>query len=212
MIEWFEELTSLQQIFALFAIPSSLILIIQTVLLLIGFGGDSDMDAGGLHDGSLDHGTLGHGSIDHDGHVDGSNGDDGLALFSIRGIMAFLCIGGWSGIVFAGTEMNSVLAILLATLCGFAALVGMAYLLKLILSLQSSGNIDLANAIGKVGQVYIPIPANAKGSGKINVVVQGTYTEVSAITNEMETLKTGEAVRVVATDETGLLVVERIKR
>ncbi len=126
--------------------------------------------------------------------------------------MAFLCIGGWSGIVFAGTDMGSALAIFLAILCGFAALVGMAYMLKLILSLQSSGNINLANAIGKVGQVYIPIPGDRKGSGKVNVIIQDKYTEINAITNEPETLKTGEAVRIVSTDETGLLVVERLKR
>lgn len=203
MIEWFDQLNALQQIFTLFAIPSSLILILQTILLLIGFGGDHDVDVSGT-----DHDV----SIGHDGNADGSVGDDGFALFTIRGIMAFLCIGGWSGIVFAGSGMNEMLAIFLAVLCGAAALVGMAYLLKLILSLQSSGNISLANAIGKVGQVYIPIPANAKGSGKINVIIQGTYSEVSAITNEAETLKTGETVRIVSTDEAGLLVVERIKR
>ncbi|MDD4164222.1 MAG: hypothetical protein PHD66_03235 [Eubacteriales bacterium] len=201
MIQWFDDLSSLQQIFAFFAIPSSLILIIQTILLLIGFSGDSDIDVDGF-DSDV--------SFDQDGDLEG--GSDGFALFSIRGIMAFLCIGGWSGIVFAGTDMGSALAIFLAILCGFAALVGMAYMLKLILSLQSSGNINLANAIGKVGQVYIPIPGDRKGSGKVNVIIQDKYTEINAITNEPETLKTGEAVRIVSTDETGLLVVERLKR
>ncbi|PKM62944.1 MAG: hypothetical protein CVU97_02910 [Firmicutes bacterium HGW-Firmicutes-21] len=192
MIEWFNQLNSLQQIFCLIAIPSTLVLILQTILLLFGIGdGETDVDGDGIGDGF---------------------GDDGLALFSVKGIMAFLCIGGWSGMALTGSDMNSVLAIFLATLCGLAALVGVAYVFKLMMSLQSSGNIDLANAIGKVGQVYIPIPGNAKGNGKITVIIQGTYSEVRAITNEAETLKTGEAVRVVSTDETGLLVVERVKK
>ncbi len=191
MIQWFNQLNELQQIFAFIAVPSTLILVLQTILLLFGIGdGDADIDGDGIID---------------------SIGGDGLALFSIRGIMAFLCIGGWSGIALAGTNMNSVLVIMLATLCGFAALFGMAVLMRLMLSLQSSGNINLANAIGKAGTVYIPIPPAGKGRGKINVIVQGKYTEVSAISNETDILKTGETVRVVSTDETGLVVVERIK-
>ncbi|HAN22020.1 MAG: hypothetical protein A2Y15_01205 [Clostridiales bacterium GWF2_36_10] len=199
MIEWFNQLNTLQQIFTLIAIPSTLIVVLQTILLMFGIGeGGGDMDGSDLHvDTSQSSDVI---------------GDDGLSLFTIRGIMAFLCISGWSGMAFAGTSMNSVLAIFLSTLCGFIALVGMAYIIKIMLSLQSSGNIDLANAIGKVGQVYIPIPGNAKGSGKITVVVQGSFSEISAITNETETLKTGEAVRVVATDETGFLVVERLRK
>ena len=36
-----------QQIFALVAIPSTLIMLIQTVLLLIGFGGETVVDTDG---------------------------------------------------------------------------------------------------------------------------------------------------------------------
>lgn len=202
MVDWFESLNLLQQIFSLIAIPSTLIMVFQLILMLLGIG-DGDGDGG------YDHGGFDHEGTDHS-HSEIS--DDGLALFSFRGIMAFLCVGGWSGMAFAGTEMNNILAILLSFVCGASALFLMAFMIKGILKLQSSGNIDLANAIGKVGQVYIPIPANSQGQGKITIVVQGSFSEISAITNESDQLKTGEAVRVVATDETGLLVVERVRR
>lgn len=202
MSEWFDQLNNLQQIFTFIAIPSTAVLILQTILSLLGIGDGPDADTG--FDADFD--------TDFDA-VDGSDGfgDSGLTLFTVRGIMAFLCIGSWSGMAFAGTNMNKTLAIFLAILCGLAALFGMAYMIKFMLSLQSAGNINLANAIGKVGQVYIPIPGNAKGSGKITIIIQERFSEVNAITNEPETLKTGETVRVVSTDETGLLVVERIK-
>ena len=47
MLNWWNELMLAQQIFALIAIPSSLILAIQTVMLLLGIGddGDADIDA-----------------------------------------------------------------------------------------------------------------------------------------------------------------------
>ena len=196
MIQWFEELTTLQKIFAYIAIPSTVILVIQSLLLIFGIGdgdGDADMDT----------------SVDIDST---ETGGDGLALFSIRGIIAMLCIGGWSGIVLLDTGMNKVLAIIIAVALGIAALFGMAYLMKLMTKLQSSGNIVIENAIGKVGQVYIPIPASLKGSGKISITVQDKFTEFSAVTNDTVEIKTGEPVRVVATDDTGMLVVERITR
>lgn len=189
MIQWFEQLSSLQQIFALIAIPSTLILVIQTIMLLFGIGdGDADADA----------------------DFSGDFGGDGLALFTVRGIMAFLCIGGWSGIYFSSLEIPQIAAILLSFACGGAALIGMAFMIKGLMKMQSAGNIDIKNAVGKVGQAYIPIPANAKGTGKINVIVQGRYSELNAITHESETIKTGESVRVVDTDQSGILVVERM--
>ena len=190
MTEWYNSLTQLQRVFALIAIPSTLILIVQTVLLLLGIG---DGDANG------------------DGVPDIHSGD-GLALFSVRGIIAMLCVGGWLGIVLLGTEMNSMLAILISFAGGIAALLAMALLVNLLLRLQSAGNIQIANAIGKVGSVYLTIPANMTGAGKVNITVQDTYTEFSAMTAEPEEIKTGEAVRVVSTDETGILVVERVRR
>ena len=191
MIDWYNSLTLLQRIYALIAIPSTVILLIQTIMLFFGFG-DDDVD------------------MDIDSDVDVSGGD-GLVLFSIRGIVAMLCIGGWSGILFSELGLNTPLTVMLSTMLGFAALVGMAALIKLLLKLQSSGNIDLANAIGKVGQVYIPIPPNMSGMGKVNVTLQERYSEFNAMTIETEGIKTGELIRVVSTDNVGYLMVERVK-
>jgi hypothetical protein len=190
MTEWYNSLTQLQRVFALIAIPSTLILVLQTLLLFMGIG---DGDANG------------------DGVPDIHSGD-GLTLFSVRGIIAMLCVGGWLGIVLLDTAMNSALAVVLAFIGGLAALIGMAMLIRLLLKLQSMGNIQIANAIGKVGSVYLTIPGGMTGTGKINITVQDTFTEFSAMTSETDDIKTGEAVRVVSTDETGILVVERLKR
>lgn len=204
MTQWWNQLSLISQVFALIAIPSTLVLLIQTVLLFFGIGeGDSDADAGGGID------------LDGDGIPDISSGDTGdgggnggLALFSIRGIVSMLCIGGWSGLVMLEAGLPVILSIILAINFGMLALFAIAYIMKLAMRLQSSGNIDLGNAIGKTGRVYIPIPPSATGSGKINIVVQDKYIEVDAMTTAPRKLATGEAVRVVSTDETGLLIVE----
>lgn len=191
MLNWWNELMLAQQIFALIAIPSSLILVIQTVLLLLGIGDDGDAD------------------IDADG-IDG--GDDGLALFSIRGIVAMLCVAGWSGVALLETALPQAISVLLAALLGVATLVGFAYLMKLVMKLQSSGNIDYGNSIGHVAQVYLPIPPAGSASGKVTLTLQEKYIEVAAITTAPETLKTGTYVRVVSVDDSGILVVEPLNQ
>ena len=189
MLNWWNELMLAQQIFALIAIPSSLILAIQTVMLLLGIGddGDADIDADGIE-----------------------AGDDGLALCSVRGIVAMLCVAGWSGVALLETALPQAVSVLIASLLGIATLVGFAYLMKLVMKLQSSGNIDYGNSIGHVAQVYIPIPPAGTASGKVNLTLQEKYIEVTAITTANETLKTGSYVRVVAVDDSGVLVVEPI--
>ena len=120
-----------------------------------------------------------------------------------------LCIAGWAGIVFIDFGVSNILSIILALLCGVATLFGIAYLMKAVLKLQSNGTMQLGAAVGKTGEVYIPIPPKGKGRGKINIIVQDKYVELDAVTNSEETLKTGETVRVVSTDEMGLVMVER---
>jgi membrane protein implicated in regulation of membrane protease activity len=200
MISWWNSLILAQQIFALIAIPSTIVILIQTVLLLIGLG-DSGGDGSGdfTHDGTAD--------IDHDAGGHGGT-DDGLALFSVRGIMTMLAVAGWSGMALLETSLPSWLSITIAILLGVAMLFLMAYVMKLVSKLQSSGNIDVGNAIGKVAQVYIPIPPAGTGSGKVTLTLQETYTELNAITTASQTLKTGSYVRVVSVDDSGTLVVE----
>jgi len=196
MIEWFESLSVLQKVYAYIAIPSSVILMLQTFLLFFGIGdggGDIDMDS----------------SIEIDS-TDATG--DGLALFSIRGIVAMLCIGGWSGIVLLNTALPVPLSIIISIIIGICSLVGMAYLMKAVTKLQDSGNIVIENAIDKVGQVYLPIPPSMSGSGKINITVQDKFTEFSAVTTDPEEIKTGETVKVVSIDDSGLLTVERVRK
>ena len=196
MINWWNGLELVQQIFALIAIPSTAILIIQTVLQLIGIGGDDvpeDIDGDGIPDSDLDAAAA---------------ADDGLSLFSIRGILSMLCITGWLGVGLLETALPDWAAILIAVAAGVATLIGIAFLMRGIYKLQSSGNIDISNAIGKVAQVYIPIPAAGAGSGKVPITIQEKFCEYTAITAAAEALKTGSYVRVVSVSDGGVLLVE----
>lgn len=117
------------QIFALIAIPSTLVLVVQTVLLLFGMG-DDDVETDGID-------LNGNGV----GDTPGDGGGDGMALFSLRGIMAMAAVGGWSGLAMYDNGLPLTMTIILAAAFGFITLVGMAYIMRLASKLQSSGNI-----------------------------------------------------------------------
>lgn len=195
MTQWWNSLELTGQIFAIIAIPSTLILIVQTILLFFGIGDSDSVDgAGAFADTDISDGP--------------EAGGDGLAVFSIRGIAAMLAVAGWSGLVMYQAGWSLWLVIILAVIFGILALIGIAYMMKAIMKLQDDGNIDLGSAVGKSGKVYIPIPGEMSGTGKINLTLQERFIEAEAVTACDRTIKTGETVRVVGTDEVGTLVVE----
>ena len=195
MINWWNSMDLVGQIFALIPIPSTLVLVVQSVLLIFGVGGGSDgidLDGDGIPD------TPGF----------EGDGDGGLALFSLRGIMSMAAVAGWSGLVMHEAEMPLGLTVFLAAAFGFIVMVAIAWFMKLATKLQQNGNLDIGYAIGKVGTVYIPIPPNMTGSGKINLTIQERFVEIDAKTACGRKLNTGESVRITATDPAGMVVVE----
>ena len=195
MINWWNSMDLTGQIFALIAIPSTLVLVVQSALLIFGIGGGAD---------SID--------LDGDGIPDTpgfeGDGDGGLALFSLRGIMSMAAVAGWSGLVMHEAEMPLGVTVFLAAAFGFIVMVAIAWFMKLATKLQQNGNLDIGYAIGKVGTVYIPIPPNMTGSGKINLTIQERFVEIDAKTAADRKLGTGESVRITATDPAGMVIVE----
>ena len=133
-------------------------------------------------------------NIDEHGDDAGSKADS-LRLFTLRGIIGFLSIGGWMGVAAIGWGVPIPGAVLLALLAGWMALYFVAWSLRTVLRLQQKGNIVLDNAIGVTGEVYIPIPPLKSGVGKVIVIIQDRLTEVNAVTDRERTLKTGEKLQ-----------------
>ena len=200
MVDWWNHLTLTQQVFAVFGIVGTAILILQTVLLLFGLGHDGmDSDA----DADID------ADLDGDGDVDaaaGGSGLDGLRLFTVRGFVAFFSISGWLGVFLLITSVPYYVAILLAIAGGFAAMIFVAWAFKKALRLQDNGTLQMSNAIGRTGRVYLRIPANRQGSGKITILIQDQQRELDAVTSADQEIPVGASVRVVDVDQETLIV------
>jgi membrane protein implicated in regulation of membrane protease activity len=226
-MDWWNELTVLQRFFASIAIPATFIMVIQFVLLIFGLShgeGADGVDAHAdlhIHDGGHDvcdgHDILHGHSHDLTDHVhDGSdhhNGDgqeniNGLRLLTLRGIIAFLSIGGWMGVSAISWGMPVPAVFILAFCAGSLALYFVAWTLRAALRLQQSGNVVSENAIGIEGKVYLPIPSAKGGKGKVSVIVQERFCEFDAVTKTERVLKTGESIIVTGVEPGGELIVE----
>ena len=234
MAAWWETLTLFEQICLYIAVPATLILLIQLVMLLAGLGGGGDAATDGADadggdwdaglDGDLDAGGAdldGNGlpdSVDmddlHDGAGDGSAEVhqgifSGLNILTVRGVVAFLTLFGWSGLWLSKLGLHPLLAAFLAIQIGVIGMVGVALILSRAIRLQYDGTLDLRNAVGRAGTVYLTVPARRGGCGKVNVLVQEQLREFEAVTEEAEPIPTGEKVLVTGLAGEDTLLVSR---
>ncbi len=208
MINWWDSLSLVSQIFALIAIPTTGVLLIQTIIMLIGIGMDSDIDFDGDIDADVDagDGLFGDGEIDSDIDPTGLNS---LRVFTVRGIIAFFVVFGWSGFMLDRANISLWINIPVSTIAGFVMMYILAVMMKGIMKLRNDGNIDTKNALGTSGKVYLTIPPSRKGEGKVNVLLQGTYVELEAVTDEEEAIHTGAEIVVTGISGQTTLVVKR---
>ena len=195
MFDWLRSLSGLEIAFFIIACIGTLALIIQIILMLIGAGeGDVDMDT------------------DTDGGgVFGSHTDTGVSLFTIKGLTAFLAIGGWTGMLMLSYDIRVGTSIAVSIAAGLAAYVIVWALIRLVLRLQEDGTMNYSTAVGQKATVYVSIPANRSGRGKVTLILQGRYTEADAVTDEAERIPVDREVTIVASAG-DVFVVEQTKR
>lgn len=212
-VEWWNSMGTAAQIFACLAIPSTLVLLIQTVMMLIGIGNEGDgIDGADGMEGADDvelpesDGVFGDGESDVPADLEGL---DGLRVFTVRGIVAFLVVFGWTGVAMLDAGIDLWITLPVALIAGIAVMIGMAFLFRAVMKLRSDGNADNRNAIGISGKVHLTIPPARSGSGKVHIMLQGSYVERDAVTDEGEAITTGSEIVVVAVSGQTDLVVKK---
>ncbi|MCL2089477.1 MAG: hypothetical protein FWH14_08335 [Oscillospiraceae bacterium] len=203
---WWESIGLLQKALACVAIPSTVILVVQTILMLFGLGFDGDADVSDTSGLDTDVGDL----LDKDAAEAVHYRDDGILgmrLFTVRGIVAFFSVGGWMGIAMVDLGLSQLISGLIALAAGFASLVFVANMITWSMKLQEKGNMDINRAIGHIAQVYTTIPPGMKGHGKVIVTFDERYAELEAMTSESKGYKPKDTVRVLEVLSKGVLLV-----
>jgi membrane protein implicated in regulation of membrane protease activity len=178
--------------------------ILRTIMMLVGGSldlGDGDFDADVDMDGDL--------SMDGD-HLDTDpDSDFSFKLLSMQGFTAFFMMFGLVGLTLLKANVAVLLTILGGGIAGTFAVWVISLLFSQMKRLQSDGTLQIENAIGKSGSVYLNIPA--KGTGQVQVTVQGGLKIFDAFSKNGQRITTGEKISVTGTVDNKTLIVEKIQ-
>ena len=132
------------------------------------------------------------------GHAGGGahTASEGLDLMSVRALSAGVAFFGLGGLAGMATPLGLLAAIPLALVAGTAAMFGTAVAMRWMLGFDDDGTVSIHGAVGATGTVYLTIPGERKGAGKVTLTLQNRIVEYQAVTSDAP-LPTGAPIMVV---------------
>lgn len=187
---WFSGLDPALRIYWGVAIFASLVFVIQIVLTFAGMG-DTD---GGMDADVADGNTMDTGGA--------------IQLFTVRNFINFLLGVGWGGVCFWDTISNPMLLLCVALVIGVLFVGVFLFMFRKLKRLEHTASYNLQDAVGQIADVYLRIPAERGGEGKVQAAFSGSVQELSAITDG-EQIPSGAKVRVLGVVGDHTLLVEK---
>lgn len=191
MITWWTSLSTAMQVLWAITLSASLIFVIQTVMTFLGLGDhDADFDLD-TSDGSFD-------------------ADPSMNLLTFRNLVNF-CLGfGWTAVLMHEKIQSNALLIIISVIVGVLLVTAVMWIFKWLSGMQQTGNIDVhKSAVGCEGKVYLTIPGERKGEGKVQITINNAVREYDAVTDG-ETIPTGKAIKVTEVINDYTLLVEEM--
>jgi len=188
-METFNYLEPLLKTFWFIAIPTSLIFLIQTIMTFIGADSSDGLEAN--FNGDLSH------------------AETPFQLFSLRNLINFLLGFSWTGISFYTIISNKILLIFISLAVGILFISLFFLIIRQLQKLAEDNSFKISKTLNMTAEVYLTIPENRNGKGKIMVSVNSVFHELDAMT-ENEKIQTGSAVKIVKIENNNILIVEKI--
>jgi hypothetical protein len=188
---WWNSMSLTQQAVWIIAVVASLIFIIQMIMTFVGMDSDADF-SGNVDDISIEEST-----------------GMPFQLFTFRNFINFFLGFSWTYVIFCNTISSQFWLIVLSTFIGSFIVVCVMLIFYGLSKMVQSGNIFIEQTVGLTATVYLPVPANKEGKGKIQTNVQNCVREYDAVTDG-EALKTGNMVKIIRIIEENTLLVEKI--
>lgn len=172
---WWADKDLFEQIYWAFAIPSTLLFVMTLIMTFVG-GAITEMG-------------------DADAAIEGDEGI-GFQFFTLKGLIGFFTLFSWSGLACIAGGVDPVVTVVISIVCGLLMMIILASIFYFMSKLTESGSLKLKNAIGRIGEVYIPIKAKRGAIGQIQINIQGSIRTLQALTDDEEDLGSGSVVQV----------------
>jgi len=177
-------------LFTVMAALGTLFFLVRVILLLVA--------GHGAHDLGVDTGDPSH-----------PDSSEAFKVLSIQSIAAFMMGFGWGALgAYRGTGWEWGVSAITGVAVGAIFVWILAWLLKGMHDLQSSGNVDPRRAIGLEGDVYVSIPASGARGGQVRLVIGQRDRIYGAVTGG-EAIPVQSRVRVIDVESDHTMRVER---
>ena len=124
------------------------------------------------------------GDVHLDTHMDSTGA---FELFSLLSILAFFMGVGWMGLACrVNWGLGSAVSAVSATAFGLSLMGLSSGLMYAVRQMTQEGSYEVESAIGKIGKVYLTIPAKGQGQGQVEVNVSGRRKVMSAVSTKDE--------------------------
>jgi hypothetical protein len=165
-----------------------------------GMGGDFGHDfAGDMHGdaagGDGDGGGDGAGHAEATGHAyptghaatTSEHGSGWLfGILSFRTLVAAVAFFGLAGMTADSARASTATSLLVALAAGAGAMFGVYGIMRGLYGLRAEGTARVIRAVGSPASVYVRIPAQRGGAGKIQINLQNRTMEYEAVTSGAE--------------------------
>ena len=183
---WWGSLTFLLKIYWALAVPFTIFFLLQMIMSFFAGGDHPDTDVD--QEVNTDHGIQ-------------------FQFLTFKNMVGFFTIFSWTGIALVVGGWGQGLSLTFATLAGLVMMTLMAGIFYLMSKMNSNGTMKVAEAIGKIGEVYLSIPSKRTTSGKILITVGGLLRTLDAVTDDEENIPTGKQARVSQVLDNNILLV-----
>lgn len=176
-------------LFLICAVVGGTILLCQVVLTILGLSGDAlDLDIDSDVDLDADADFSGGEADAAHGHANGLFG-----VLSFRTLVAAVTFFGLAGLAAESTGASPIVVFVVACAGGAAALYGVYWAMLALYRLRAEGTVRIQRTVGREAVVYLTIPGQNAGAGKIHINLQNRTMEYRAVTSG-DTLPTGARV------------------
>lgn len=183
----------LDTIYTICAATGGTLLVLRLIMMLIG----------------LDHGDAAGDTpvdLDHDISIDGHDGHGGAFNFlSLQSVAGFFTMFGLVGLGLLRINVSDWLSLLGGLAAGILTAWATGMIFLSMRRLYSEGTLQIKNAVGQTGTVYLTIPS--KGTGVVTITVQGASRTLDAASDDGRSIPTGSVVKVVGITAGKILIV-----
>lgn len=178
------------------AAPATVVYGAQVVMSLMGLDGEDGLDA----------------ELDGDMDVEDGDASGSFPIFTLKNALAFLVGLGWGGLALMDSGYSETATIVIGSLIGLGFAILQTSLFYFMYKFNAPNKPEIATAIGLNAKVYLKVPKNADGYGKIQLTHNDTLKTVNALTYHPNTIGKGRLVTVINVEGDTLVVEPKAKK